>query len=194
MAEIAVFGGTFDPPTIAHQAIIEACNDHPLIDEVWVMPSRCRVDKRGMLPDQVRMAMVKLLINTYFNDEPVIPSDFEFGLPAPTETWRTVASLQEMYSGNNFWFVWGADAYGSMDSWERGQYLKENLRMLVVARDGSELPAENERIRQIRAPSGVQGISSTMIRQAMAKGDDLPKGLIAPEILQYMCEHALYRV
>ncbi|MBP7807112.1 nicotinate-nicotinamide nucleotide adenylyltransferase [Candidatus Saccharibacteria bacterium] len=194
MAEIAVFGGTFDPPTIAHQAIIEACNEHPLIDEVWVMPSRCRLDKAGMLPDQVRMAMVELLIKTYFNDVPVIPSDFEIGLPAPTETWRTVVALEEAYQNDNFWFVWGADAYKGMDSWEQGQYLKENLRMLVVARDASVLPTENERIKQIKAPSVVQGISSTMIRQAMTRGDDVPEDVIAPEIAKFIHEHALYRV
>lgn len=45
-----IYGGAFNPPTRAHQAILQACIDYAeqlSVDaEVWLMPSGDRVDKK----------------------------------------------------------------------------------------------------------------------------------------------------
>ena len=50
---IAVLGGSFDPPTISHlQLASETLNVCPLIDEVWIIPCGERPDKRlGASPE-----------------------------------------------------------------------------------------------------------------------------------------------
>lgn len=66
MKEIAVFGGTFNPPTLAHQEIIEACLQHPTFDEVWVMPSGERADKDITVEAEDRIAMLEAVKSDVF--------------------------------------------------------------------------------------------------------------------------------
>lgn len=138
--EIAVFGGTFDPPTVAHEAIIDACIKRSDIDEVWLLPSGVRADKPGMQPDDLRIALLQLLETQ--SEKPVRVSDFELTLPRPTKTYRTVEALKAAYPDHTFWFVFGADSYATMETWEQGEMLKKNLSMLLVKRLGYECPQE----------------------------------------------------
>jgi len=100
---IAVFGGTFDPPTRAHEAIIESCLQRQDIDEVWLLPSGQRTDKNGMTSDDVRLAMLQHLQERVFlNDQRVVVSDFELQLPRPTQTWITAQALSDAYPSLHF--------------------------------------------------------------------------------------------
>jgi nicotinic acid mononucleotide adenylyltransferase len=56
--KILLFGGSFSPPTLAHEAIIAACLDMKDFDEVWVMPSGDRADKVIAIQDEDRLKML----------------------------------------------------------------------------------------------------------------------------------------
>ena len=47
MQETIIYGGAFNRPTLAHQAILQACVDYaePRNAEIWLLPSASRVDK-----------------------------------------------------------------------------------------------------------------------------------------------------
>lgn len=186
MKEIAVYGGTFDPPTRAHEAIMHACLAQPEIDELWVMPSGVRTDKVGMSSDEVRMGLLRQLITVEFASCPVELTDFEMKLPRPTETYRTVSALRQTYPNYRFWYVFGADSIGSMPTWEYGSQLREELHILAVPRAGYELPPESERLRYLDIGEiAMAGISSSAVRQAMACGqptDHLVSPVVAKQL------------
>ncbi len=99
--EVAIFGGTFDPPTVAHEAIIQACLTREDIDEVWLMPSGVRADKPGMRSDDTRLAMLELIMQQYRQTNLTV-SDFELKLPRPSKTSTTAKALESAYPKNRF--------------------------------------------------------------------------------------------
>lgn len=193
MSEIAIFGGSFDPPTLAHEKIIEACLDREDLDEVWVMPSGKRMDKPGMTEDNIRLDMLSEVRSDSFggNDKLVI-SDFEVNLPRPNRTIDTVSALEEVYPDSSFWFVFGADSYKDMYNWEGGKYLRSRLGMLLVARCGEVLPDETDRIRHLKIVQSLDmDISSTKIRQAIDRGEPINE-YTSLAVAKYILGRSLY--
>lgn len=190
--EIAVFGGTFDPPTLAHEGIIRACLHRTDIDEVWLMPSGVRDDKPGMQPDETRLAMLSIVRQDVFRAHPKLKiSDFELQLPRPTKTYSTVGALEQRYPKEKFWFIFGADSYRDMHSWEQGEELRRRLGMLLVSRQGYELPPESDTIRHLAVIESGLGISSTKVREAI-RSERSVNQFVSKAIGQFIAQHCLY--
>lgn len=173
--QIIIFGGSFNPPTRAHEQIIDSCLSMPGFDEVWVMPSGDRDDKRLLGTDQQRLAMLDAMKDQEFGNDPRLKiTDFELELPQPTQTIRTVGALALAYPGKRFWFVFGADSYASMPDWEYGEKLQKQLPMLLLPRDKLDLPNESATIRYLPdiAAMGDQ-VSSTKVRDTIAENGDI---------------------
>jgi nicotinate-nucleotide adenylyltransferase len=192
MKHVAVFGGTFDPPTRAHEAIVAACLDRPDIDEVWWMPSGQRQDKPGMISNTGRLAMLQLIKTaTFADDERLIITDFEQRLPQPTRTYQTVAALEARYPDHAFRYVFGGDAYRDMPKWRHGPELQRSLGVLVVPRVGCPVPPETDTVQLLPLSLG-EPISSTMLRERQSNGEQI-EGYVSSAVAGYIAEQALYR-
>lgn len=169
MSEIAVFGGTFDPPTLAHEAIIRSTLAREDMDEVWIMPSGKRLDKFGMLDDCVRLEMLDEMHTESFGlDERLVVTDFEMRLTRPTQTIDTVEVLKRDCPEDRFWFIFGADSFNGMHTWNGGRELQEELSMLIVPRLGEDMPAEGDNIKHLAVPGVLDyPVSSTLAREAI---------------------------
>jgi nicotinate-nucleotide adenylyltransferase len=191
--KILLFGGSFNPPTLAHEAIIEACLALPEFDEVWVMPSGSRNDKAIPTSDEHRQRMAEIVRGERFASDPrLVISDFELGLPRPTSTYRTVAALAKAYPDVEFWWALGADSYHSMPTpaWEHGAELQKTLNLLVFSRDtGSAVT--NDNVTYMQLPPPLRQISSTHVRSAIAENNHIDAA-ISPPVLRYIREHNLY--
>jgi nicotinate-nucleotide adenylyltransferase len=193
--EIAIFGGTFDPPTIAHEEIMRSILERRDIDELWVMPSSKRTDKPFMSGNATRLALLECVKDRSFaKDDRLVISSFEMELPFKTETYKTARALEAAYPEHTFWFVFGADSYSDMPNWGNGEELMQKLHMLLVPRYGFELPEETDRMRHVFAPKAVElHISSTAVRQAATLGEAI-SGLVSGSVENFIQEHRLYKV
>ncbi len=192
MKEAVIFGGTFDPPTIAHEAIIGACLELPT-DEVWVLPSGLRYDKNGMVAAQDRLAMLGLIKSVSFNgNQKLIISDFELQLPPPNQTYKTVAALRLAYPQHNFRFVFGTDSYAGMGSWDLGAKLKKTLDILLVERTGHEAIVVGDNARWLELIDYNDIVSSSGVRSAVQTGEDI-SSMVSPAVATYITENGLYR-
>lgn len=191
MARILVFGGTFNPPTLAHQQIIARCLQLPGFDRLWVMPSNDRTDKQSEATAAQRLAMLHRVRQAFFQNEPRLRiSEFEVNLNAVTRTSQTVAALHQAYPHDEFWFVFGSDSYHDMPNWTDGRRLQANLNLVIVSR-GGRLPARRG-IIVITLPDHRQ-ISSNQLRQVAGQGGDI-SALVSPPVKTYIETHRLYRV
>lgn len=187
-----IFGGSFNPPTLAHEAIIAACLELPQFkhDEIWVMPSGDRFDKSIAISDENRLDMLELIKHEKFNDNPRLQiSDFELHLTRPTQTYQTVKELTENYKNRNFWFVLGADAYLSMPAWDHGDELMKSLHMILFAR-GENPNMHGDNIINLEI-ADLAIISSTLAREAIQNSRSTVD-LISRPIDDYIKEHELY--
>ncbi len=192
--EVAVFGGSFDPPTVVHQQIVRTLLDDPSFDEVWVMPSGERRDKPHTTNLARRMAMLATMCSDQFADEPRLQvSDFEANLPQPTETCNTVRALERAHDDTRFWFVFGADSVGTMHTWREGERLLAELPMIVVPRHGYEIPSTARWVQELPdLDIFEQDISSTQVRQRVSEGRSL-EGLVSGGIERFIHHRRLYR-
>jgi len=186
--KILVFGGGFNPPTVAHQAIMQACLELPSFDEVWVMPSGNRTDKNMSVSNQNRIDMLNLIRKDEFNNNPrLLITNFELSLPVPTQTYRTVGALATAYPQTEFWYVYGADAYHSMHTWDRGDELKRDLKLVITDRDDLPLPNDPNHIHIELGHFA----SSTTVREAVAEGRSVDE-FVCQSVKNYIIANKLY--
>lgn len=189
---ILVFGGSFNPPTLAHQAIITACLALPKFDEVWVMPSGNRADKAISVSDDDRLQMLKIVKSESFANTPRLKvSDFELKLPRPTRLHRTVTELAKTYPHTTFWFAFGGDAYKSMALWYAADDFIKTLKIVVFTEN--DVPeAKTGNAIHLNIPKPFQQMSSTQVRQAFAAGTPVAANWVAPAVRKYIAAHRLY--
>jgi nicotinate-nucleotide adenylyltransferase len=190
--QIIIFGGSFNPPTHAHEAIIAACLGLPQFDEVWVMPSGDRADKTIVTSDEHRLAMLDIVKKEVFANNPrLVISRFELGLPRPTRLHRTVHALAKAYPNTTFWFAFGGDAYTNMRSWYKADEFIDSLDVIVFT-DRTVTETATGRTIKLQIAKPFQQISSTQVRQAVAQGENA-KNWLSPAIATYINRHNLYR-
>ncbi len=188
---VLIFGGGFNPPTLAHQEIINACLGLPDFTEVWVMPSGNRFDKQMNVDDSDRLEMLNLIKQYEFNNNSRLKiSDFELHLPRPTQTYKTVAALKALHSNIDFWFTFGADSYQGMPNWDRGLELQSSLNMVIFERGNTDMP-QREDIIKLRL-NDHNGLSSTEARIAACDNRPL-EGFVCQSVKRYIEKRNLYR-
>ena len=181
--ETIIYGGAFNPPTLAHKVILEACVEYAQTQaaDVWVMPSGDRQDKTIRTSRELRLAFIDAMIESVDN-KAVAPEVIttELDRTVLVETYDTIKELERDYPGRRFTFVFGADSTETMASWKGGRELLDELSMLVFERDGSAVnPLARHAVRmRVQTPN----VSSTQVRELVAAGasiDHLVAGPVA---------------
>lgn len=180
--ETIVYGGAFNPPTLAHLAILQACIDYarPRGADVWIMPSGVRTDKPDAIDHQKRLTYVHAMVDDV-NTDGVTTYIYtkELERTIPVETFDTVLELDDEYPEREFTWVFGADSTETMADWREGEWLLENLSMLVLERDGHTINPLAKRATALTIPHFT--ISSTDVRNGLAEGKDVSQ-LVSPRI------------
>jgi len=178
-----IYGGAFNPPTRAHQAILQACVDHAeaIGADVWIMPSGSRTDKMIEKTRADRLRMVEALCRDVVTRTVELHIETcELDRDKPVETYDTVIELGKMYDDKRFLWVFGSDSVATMPEWHGGDWLQHNLSMLVIERPGSPLQDLDGDITELCvAPTDV---SSTEVRARLAANEPVDD-LVGPEVL-----------
>ncbi|UTX51548.1 nicotinate-nicotinamide nucleotide adenylyltransferase [Candidatus Saccharibacteria bacterium TM7i] len=164
--ETVIYGGAFNPPTRAHEAILQACVEYagPRSADVWLLPSASRADKTIEVPREKRLAFCEAL------SRDVVRRTVELGIetmeldrPVQTETYDTVRELETRYPDRTFTWVFGADSVATMETWHEGVWLKEELSMLVINRPGAPQLKLGAKASLLAVDAG--SLSSTELRR-----------------------------
>ena len=106
--------------------------------------------------------------------------DIELTMPEPHYTIRTLDALSQREPGNAFTFVMGADSLADIRRWKDYTRILSEFGVAVFPRKGHDLTTiktdllkENPvyKIQIINAP--LVTVSSTQIREGLAKGEDI---------------------
>lgn len=189
MKEVFIYGGAFNPPTVAHQEILQACVSRAAQTdaEVWLMLSGERADKTIATPKQQRLKLAKALCESVVlpPNVRIVTKTEELDATQLTETYETHRQLQAANPETRFTWLFGSDSIRTMQSWKQGEWLYKNLGMLVIPRPGiqcDELPPNAELL-----PVNVTDVSSTLVRTKVANKEsvaDMVPAAVVP-ILEY---------
>ncbi len=181
MARIAIFGGSFNPPHVGHQALclmlLETCE----VDEVWLVPTYRHYFGKQLAAFHQRVALCERLVAPLGTRAKI--SEVERELPdSQGRMLDTLAALRERHSEHEFRLVIGADILLETDRWHAWDEVVAMAPPIVFKRhgyEGGELPAPPD-------------VSSTAIRSSLVRGESAVP-LIPIAVQAHISEHKLYR-
>jgi len=181
--EIALLGGSFNPPHVAHLMAAYWALATQGVAEVWLLPSFRHPFGKALAPwdDRVRMcelAAAALRGAHVCTAEADLAND-----PLCGKTARTLEHLVVKHPDRRFALVVGSDVLRETDKWYRFDRVRELARILVVGRQGFPEGAEGRPL--------LPAISSTEIRERLARGEDA-SALVPSKVLAYVKERGLY--
>ena len=159
METIALFGGSFDPPHIGHEAIVIEALKLKDVKKVVIMPTYLNPFKSGFFaPSTLRLKWLKKIFNSYKNVE---IDSFEVDLNKKVPSIDSVKYLLKRY--NKIYLIIGADNLKTLPKWHRYDELKTLVTFVVAHRDQIEIPNGFLELK-IDEP-----ISSTALRKKIEK-------------------------
>ena len=179
-----VYGGSFNPPTIAHKLIIDKLFLVFRPDNIIVVPVGNSYKKKDLIDFNHRLEMAKLL------DNRIIVSDIENNKEY-LGTLDLLNKLSEFY--DDLYYVIGSDNLIHLDTWINYKELLENYKFIVFNRHNLDLqdiilekyPEYKNNFLVIDID---MDISSTRFRETK------DKTLIPDEIYEYIKKNKLYEV
>jgi nicotinate-nucleotide adenylyltransferase len=182
MTTVALFGGSFNPPHIAHQMACLYLLETQPVDLVRMMPTYKHVFGKELAPFEHRLAMCRLAASP-FGDK-VEVSDIKRTLGGQSKTHDTLVALGKSEPTTKFRLVVGEDILDESHKWHRWQDVIALAPPIVIGREGYVGSATAE----IRLP----GVSSTEIRRRLGEGQSaLP--LVSRAVMDYIAEQGLYQ-
>lgn len=138
METVALFGGSFDPPHIGHEAIVKALLDLKEIQKVVIMPTFLNPFKsKSYAPSELRVKWLKKIFQPYKNVE---VNTFETQQAKKVPTIESVKYLLKKY--DKVYLVIGADNLGSLQNWYRYDELSKLVTFIVANRDNIKIPQD----------------------------------------------------
>ena len=199
--KVAIMGGAFDPPTLGHLKVAQyVLNTSRTFDEVWLMPCCNHLYGKKMADSKYRLEMCDLLTK---EDKRIKTFDYEIKKEFSGETYQLIKILlEEDFAKNQYDFslVIGMDNALTFDKWVNYSLLERMIRFVVVPRKGyniNDRPDVNWFLKQPHiylgtSDSPIPEISSTEIREAIQKGEDISK-MTTELVVRYIEEQKLYR-
>ena len=185
---MALYGGSFDPPHVAHLFPASYVLATGGFERLLVVPVFEHAFHKPLAPFEHRVAMCRLC---FAGLRDVDVSDVEAELPRPSYTARTLERLADEHPDWRFRFVLGSDALADTSKWHDYERVTRLAPPFVVTRRGYERPGDG--------PAMLPEVSSTRIRSLVTNRLLLPESenelsaLVPANVLAYIERNALYR-
>jgi len=156
---IAIFGGSFDPPHIAHEKIVKKVIENMSLDQLFVVPTYLSPfkDKYHLKPKE----RFELLTTLFEENEKIEVIDFEITQNRAVPTIQTVRYLNKKYGPKNIYLIIGADNLQSIHLWNNFKQLQVLVKFIVIFREGYEVKNDIIDFKTINMDIN---ISSTFLR------------------------------
>lgn len=200
---LALFGGSFDPPHRGHVQSVAAVRRELGLERVIYLPTAAPPHKpdRRFAPPWARFCMVELAL---LHEEGLYASTHELTPGRRAYTIETLEHFQRLHPTARLHLILGSDSFAELHTWRRWRELAERAQLVVLERPGVEAakvraeapPEVLDLLTDGRArffSTGPVDISSTQIRALLARGEAPPPGAVADLVLDYAEKYALYR-
>jgi nicotinate-nucleotide adenylyltransferase len=180
---VAFFGGSFNPPHVAHVlAVVYALATAP-VDEVLVVPVYRHPLAKELASFEDRLEMCRLALGWIPR---VTISRVEEELGGESRTLRTIEHLRGAHPDWQLRLLVGADVLPDLPKWHRFDRIAELAPPIVLGRAGVDA--------QGAPTSFLPDVSSTEVREALAAGELAALGDRVPAaVLDHIARRGLYR-
>ena len=206
MGKIVVYSGGFNPPTIAHEKLLVAALDGVGADTGIYVPSNDALVTKEMsktdwpqevLSEKTRIAMLEAVCE---EDARFAVDQGEFSYKGTSSNCLdTMARIHKKHpDAEALYFLFDGDTLKVLTKWKCfREFCESNYKVIVFMREGADPTAEIEKtkgLREVRdafiilpAVPGIEGISSTAVRDAIRTGDEeSARAMLRPEVFRLL--------
>ena len=192
---MAVYGGAFDPPHLAHMALAQAALAQHGLDELRLLPmGQAWYKTRALSAAEHRIRMLELA----FDGLPKALIDpRETRRAGPSYTIETLLELRSEQPGAQLFLLMGQDQLEFFTHWHRHAEIRQIATLLVAFRsDSTRAEGQNSAQTAVKIPHQTitmpsLPISATQIRERVAQGQSI-EHLVKPCVARYIAQHQLY--
>lgn len=205
MGNIIVMGGSFNPPTVAHLRLMQAVlNQMPKANDTEnrgiLVPSSDAYVRRKMgkqqgdgdktvLPESLRVEMLESFKQ---HDRRITVDSRELGTTEVRgHTVATLQAIQSEHPEDTVYFIFGGDKIKGLARWRSFEAMATQFRIIVFSRgdaDPLDVIRHDETLSRyesafvvLEQPDGLEGISSTAVRNRMRDGQAM-NGMLTHEV------------
>lgn len=193
MKRLGIFGGTFDPPHLAHLIAGEIAVEELKLDKLLFIPAKTAPNKIGQQISSAkdRMAMTQLATE---GNEVFEVSSIELDRPAPSYTIDTLNELKTIHKIDSHFIFIGMDQFLALETWRNYEEIISENQVVVMKRPtvgGNSIKSPlRDRVQFLSIP--LMEISSSNIRARVTSGKSI-RYLVPEGVREYIEEHNLYR-
>jgi nicotinate-nucleotide adenylyltransferase len=185
---VAIFGGSFNPPHIAHQMVCLYVLETQDVERVVVVPCFRHPFDKKLAPFADRLDMCRAAAAPFGDRVVVSPIEQDLGGDS-SRTLLTVQALAKTMPGASFRLIVGSDLLPEREKWWRWEDLAALAPPLVVGRAGHPVPSEF-------APMGgpavlLPSISSTLVRSRIRSRESV-SAYVPRSVAALIAEKGLY--
>ena len=184
MPTLGVFGGSFDPPHVAHVMAAAYALSMGAFERLLVVPVYEHAFDKRLESFEHRVKMCQLA----FEDlQRIEVSRLESELSRPSRTLNLLEALGRRYPGHALRLVVGADLLGEVQRWHRFDEVSRLAPLFVIGRSGS-----SHSVPGVELPA----VSSTRVRALFADASPAARAelelLVPRRALEYARAEGLY--
>ena len=183
--KIVVMGGSFNPPTSAHLRLMKEAVDALNANIGFFVPVSDAYLKRKMRHSHPPVALspemrVRMLQSMCADDSRLQVCEKEIGTIEP-RTMPTLLAIQEDYPEAELYVVMGADKFDLLASLTKKRQFLDAFKVVLYSREGAALEQSIkddevlsnylDRMVILPQPEGTEGVSSSLVRERMLRGD-----------------------
>jgi len=160
--DIAIYGGSFDPPHIGHEKIVNLVLKNLSIDKLFIVPAFLNPFKsKYHLEPTVRLELIKELFSDLLK---VQVCDFEIKSNKPITTYETIKYIKDLYKIDKIYLIIGSDNLKTIHLWYNFTILKDLVEFIVINRPNFPLTNKHIKFKSLLLN---EDISSSQLRDKM---------------------------
>ena len=197
---VGIYGGTFNPPHMAHIKSAEAFIEKMQLDCLYIVPSCVPPHKEyaGNVSAEDRLQMCNLAFSKIHN---TVISDVEIKRGGKSYTYETL----NFFKGDNceLFFLCGTDMFLTLDNWKCPEVIFALSTICLIRResDSENTVKISEKISAYKETFSAKievleadaiELSSTYVREVLSNGNSTDK-YIPTSVINFINERGLYK-
>lgn len=199
---VAVYGGSFNPPTIAHERISKDILSLDNVDKFIYLPVGDKYEKPELISSFHRLNMLEIMVNEIKKSgiNSIEVSDLEVRSKKLLYTIDSLRAIKDIYKDKDIAFVMGTDNLIDLENWEKPIELLEEFYFIVIERKNQNVEEILERFKFLKKytnkfiilkKTSYEAVNSTFIRENI-NNKSLIKDYVNKEVLKYININNLY--
>lgn len=192
--KIGIYGGSFNPCHLMHKELVFTLLERNYFDRIIILPTGNYYKKRSLAKGEERIAMLKLMFESH---PKVIISDYEFKNNLIC-TYRSLDYFQNLYKGDELYFIMGSDNLLHFDTWKRYEYILDNYNLLIIKRKNIQIEDQLKRFESYQGKIelvdlDLTDLNSSEIRKTIEEGNlSLVQNTLDERVYEYIQKRHLY--